>query len=133
MTDMHRGNDASEPPPRGYPVWRRVHLLASWLLCLLAIVHSGVTFTFASPWSADSAWFLGAGLGLLLLASLNIALIGVEPCRWPGVRFLQGFNWLYAAFGGAAAYAVRELPGYLVLACLVAQALASRWTLPGGR
>ena len=116
---------------RAYSFWRRIHLGASWVLCLLAVAHSALTFVLYSPWSADAVWFLGTGLGLLLLAVLNLTHIGVEPCRHFSARLVRLSNPVFALFGVAAVVAVPEPQAYAVLACLVGQALAGYWTLPG--
>lgn len=116
---------------RAYSFWRRIHLGASWLLCLLALAHSALTFVLYSPWSADAVWFLGTGLGLLLLAVLNLTHIGVEPCRHFSARLVRLSNPVFALFGVAAVVAVPEPQAYAVLLGLVSQALAGQWTLPG--
>lgn len=118
-------------PTRAYFFWRRVHLGASGLLALLAVIHSVLTFVIYSGWSAEAVWFLGTGLGLLLLAVLNLTHIGVEPCRHFSARVVRFSNLVFALFGVAAVVAVPEPPGYAVFAGLVAQALAGQWTLPG--
>lgn len=114
-----------------YAHWRRLHLTASVGLGLLAAAHCVyTTFVFAT-WTPDAVWFLGTGLGLLLLAALNVSHIGEEPCRLPTTRPVRGANWVFLVFGGAAALAVPEPQAYVIVACLAAQALASRRTLPG--
>src|SRR5690606_40568772 len=40
-----------------------------------------LTFHFYSRWTPDAVWFLGTGLGLLLLAGINRGHIGLGPCR----------------------------------------------------
>jgi len=67
------------------------------LLCLLALGHSTLTFHLYSPWTADAAWFLGTGLGLLLLAVLNLTHIGIEP--WPGGAFRPGAGGMWTLPG----------------------------------
>jgi len=100
---------------------------------LLAIVHSILTFRLYSPWSADAVWFLGTGLGLLLLAVLNLTHIGIEPCRQPTAKLVRWSNWLFTVFGVSAVIAVPEPQAYVILAGLFAQAIAAMSTLPGPR
>lgn len=118
-------------PDRAYAILRACHLAASALVALIAIVHMAVTWPSYGSWSSDSLWFLGTGLGLLLLAVLNLSHIGIEPCRERGTRLVRISNWAYAVFGLAAVTAVPEPQAYLALAALSVQAIVSHWTLPG--
>jgi hypothetical protein len=122
---------SSESIPGSFRIWRWVHLIASGLLGGLALLHSALTFAFFSPWSAGAVWFLGTGLGLLLLAALNFTHVGSEPCRRRTTRLIRSANWLFAVFGVSAVFAVPEPQAYALLAGLIGQALASHWTLPG--
>jgi hypothetical protein len=133
--NVHLASKMTEPQApgltRAYFFWRRVHLGASGLLALLALAHSVLTFVFYSDWSADAVWFLGTGLGLLLLAVLNLTHIGVEPCRQVSARVVRLSNPIFAILGVGAVIAVQEPQAYVVLVGLVGQALAAQWTLPG--
>jgi hypothetical protein len=110
---------------------RRFHRVASGLLAGIALAHSGLTFVFYPTWSPDSVWFLGTGLGLLLLALLNWTHVGIEPCRLPTARLVRLANWAFVLFGIGAVVAVPEPQAFAVLAALVGQAVVARWTLPG--
>ena len=114
-----------------YVFWRRFHLFASGLLAVIALIHSALTFVLYRGWSPDSVWFLGTGLGLLLLAALNWTHIGVEPCRMPTARLVHVANWLFVLFGIGAVIAVPEVQAFAVQTALIGQAVAARWTLPG--
>ena len=118
-------------PSPAYYFWRRVHLGASWLLALLAVAHSALTAVFYDRWTANAVWFLGTGLGLLLLAVLNLTHIGVEPCRHLSARLVRIANPVFALFGVGAVIAVPEPQAFAVLLGLTAQAIAGQWTLPG--
>lgn len=131
MPVAHPEFDPSALIPPAYPLWRRVHLVSSGLLGLLALVHSILTFRFYSPWTADAVWFLGTGLGLLLLAVINLTHIGIQPCRQPTARIVRASNWIFVLSGIAAVVAVPEPQAFAVLAGLAGQALAAAWTLPG--
>jgi len=109
--------------------WRRVHLGATYSLAVIAVVHSGLTFHFYSRWTPDAVWFLGTGLGLLLLAGINRGHIGLGPCDMPTAPIVRGANVLFAVFGIAAVVAIPELRAYAVLACLIVQAVAAHFTL----
>ena len=111
--------------------WRWMHLIASGLVALLALAHSALTFAFYLPWGPDAVWFLGTGLGLLLLALLNLTHIGIEPCCRPTARLVRWSNWVFLLFGVGAVVAVPEPQAYLVLCGLAGQAIAGLKTLPG--
>ena len=55
----------------------------------------------------------------------------VEPCRQPTTRLVRAANWVFLLFGIGATYAVPEPPAFVLLVGTSAQAVASRWTLPG--
>lgn len=116
---------------RAYPIWRGVHLAASWTLALVAIAHSALTVRLYSTWTPDAVWFLGTGLGLLLLAATNLAHVGIEPCAQPTARLVRLANWAFFLFGIGAVVAVPEPQAVLVLLALLGQAVAAHWTLPG--
>ncbi|MGH9660977.1 MAG: hypothetical protein ACRD96_20690 [Bryobacteraceae bacterium] len=82
-------------------------------------------------WSPGTVWFLGTGLGLMLLAVMNLAHVGLEPCRMPTAPAVRAANWVFALFGGGAVVAVPELQAFVILAALVAQAISSHRTLRG--
>ena len=115
----------------GYPTWRRVHLTASWALALVALAHSALTALLYPSWTPDAVWFLGTGLGLLLLAATNLSHIGIEPCAQPTARLVRPANWGFLLFGLGAVVAVPEPQAILVVLALLGQAVASHWTLPG--
>jgi len=114
-----------------FRAWRRLHLGASGVLGAMALLHSALTPALYNGWGPDAAWFLGTGLGLLLLAIVNWTHLGLEPCRLPTAAVLRWANAGFLGFGGAAAIAVPEPPAYVIVAGLAAQALASWRTLPG--
>ncbi len=117
--------------PRGYPAWRIVHRCSSAVLGILALLHVGLTWPIYRAWTPDAVWFAGTGLGLLMLAGLNLAYIGVEPCRLPTTRALRAANYVMAIFGIGAVLAVPEVQAGIVLAALAGQAVAASHTLPG--
>ncbi len=131
-----KGPDTQDPPadtpiPAPYPGWRRLHLLASWLVVAIAIAHTIVAALTFRTWSPDAVWFLGTGLAILLIGTMNLTHIGLEPCRMPTVRFVRAANILFALFGLASLLAVPEPQTVVLVIALVAQVLAGRITLPG--
>lgn len=50
---------------------------------MVALAHSGLTAMIYDSWRPAAVWFLGTGLGLLLLAVMNWAQVGLGPCEQP--------------------------------------------------
>ncbi len=110
---------------------RILHIAASMGAALIALAHSLLTWYFYATWAPEAVWFLGTGLGLLLLAALNLSHIGLEPCHMPTTRLVRLANWVFLAFAIAASVAVPEPQAYLLTLLVLVQAIVSRWTLPG--
>ena len=119
------------PPFPGYARLRQMHLIASGAVGVIALAHSALTFVFYHEWGPDAVWFLGTGLGLLVVSALNLSHIGVEPCHSPTAKLVRWTNWLFTAFGIAATVAVPEPQAFGMLAVLCVQAVVAHWTLPG--
>lgn len=111
--------------------WRRVHRAASALVALVSLIHIGVTLLLYDSWGPDALWFAGTGVGLLAMAIMNIAHVGLEPCSLPTAPVVRWLNWAFAALGVAGVVAVRELQAVVIAAGLLVQAVASVATLPG--
>ena len=122
---------SDQPPLRTFALWRRIHLTMAGILCLLATVHSVLTVRFYEVWSAGAVWFLGTGLGLLLVGLLNWSHVGLEPCRQPTAGFVRWANWGFAVFAIAAVIAVPAPQAFVIAGTLLVQALAAHKTLPG--
>ena len=112
---------------------RLVHRTATGVVALLSIVHMVLTAQIYSGWSPDALWFLLAGLGLALLALMNWAPVGLEPCSLPTAPAVKWANLVYAAVGGAALIAVPQPHAFVLVVALTAQALASQYTLQPSR
>ena len=115
-----------------FSAWRRVHRAATGTLAAISILHSSLTFSLYDGWTPDSVWFLGTGLGLLYLAVVNWAHVGLGPCDLPTAVVVRWGNWIFAVFGAAAVLAVPEPQAYLILALLAVQAVAGMNTLRTG-
>jgi hypothetical protein len=112
--------------------WRRVHRAATGTLAVISILHCSLTFSIYAGWTPDSVWFFGTGLGLLFLAVVNWAHVGLGPCDLPTAVVVRWGNWVFAVFGVTAVLAVPEPQAYVILALLVIQAVASMNTLRPG-
>ena len=108
-----------------------LHLVASAALALLAVVHIALAIPLHDGWNPAAVWCAGTGLGLCVLAGINLAYVGVEPCQQPTTKALRIANYLMAGFGVAAVVAVPEPQAAVVLAALLGQAVAAPRTLPG--
>jgi hypothetical protein len=126
----HPGREEIILPP-AYPPWRRLHLLASWVVTAIGIAHCVMTAFAFRAWNDRAVWFLGAGLGVLLVGTLNLAHIGLGPCRMPTARFVRAANWGFFVFGAAALFAVPQPQAIALVVALGVQAIAGRVTLPG--
>jgi hypothetical protein len=55
----------------------RIHKISSWLLVALGVVHTSLTPMFYGRLSPGAMWFAGAGLAMIFVGFLNIALARV--------------------------------------------------------
>ena len=104
-----------------------MHRGATAILILVALAHCAVTPMMYSRWSANAVWFLGTGLGLLLLGAINWAHVGVEPCRMPTAPVVRWANVVFLLFSFAVVAAVNQPQAFVVVAGLTGQVVAS-WT-----
>ena len=111
--------------------WRRVHRASSGTVAIVALIHCAMTFMIYGEWSPDAVWFLGTGIGLLAIVVMNIAHVGLEPCRLPTAPAVRWLNWLFVGLGLAALYAVPEPQAFVIVGALLGQAIASLATLSG--
>ena len=128
--DVHSTLEQEALTP-GYPTWRRLHLVASWTVTVIGLAHCVVTAFAYDSWTERAVWFLGAGLGVLVVGTMNLVHIGLDPCRMPTTRFVRAVNWVYLVFGVAALIAVPQPQAIALVAALGLQAIVSRVTLPG--
>ena len=114
-----------------YPIWRRVHKSSSAVVGFIGLVHCAVTFVFYKEWLPNAVWFFGTGVGILTIAVVNLAHVGLEPCRQPTAPVIRWLNCVYVGLGLAALVAVPEPQAVLIVAGLIGQTVASFVTLPG--
>ncbi len=101
----------------------RVHLVCSWAITVIALVHIGVTATF-HQWNAGAVWFSATGLGFLLLAVLNLAARSDRAAL--RVRsVVRVANVVALAFSLAAVVAIPDPQAFVLVAALVGQAVAA--------
>ena len=114
-----------------FPAWRRIHRISSGIVGVIALIHCAVTFVFYKEWSPDAVWFFGTGVGLVSIAVMNIAHVGLEPCRQATAVAIRWLDFIFVGLGLAALVAVPEPQAALIVLGLVGQAIASLVTLPG--
>jgi hypothetical protein len=51
---------------------RRFYTIESWALAVLGAVHMAATFRLFNAFTAQALWFLGGGLLMVVVASLNL-------------------------------------------------------------
>lgn len=112
-----------------FMTWRLVHRTATGVVGVLSIAHILITLRLYDSWSPEALWFLLSGLGLSLLATMNWAHVGLEPCNLPTAPAVKWANFVYVAVGLAALVAVPQPHAALLVGALTAQAIAGLSTL----
>jgi hypothetical protein len=110
-----------------------LHRWSGHLLALLGLAHTSLAVpTLLRRPDAETVWFAGTGLALLLLVFLNVAFR-----RWPHDaivrRLCHGSNVAFSLFGGAAVLAVPEPQAYAVFLFILAQTLSAFGSMPKER
>ena len=62
---------------------------------------------------------------------MNLAHVGLEPCRQQTAAVLRWLNWAFVVLGASALYAIPQPQALVIVVGLVGQAIASTATLPG--
>ena len=114
-----------------FSVWRQIHRVSSGTVGAIALVHCAATFMFYDRWSPNAVWFLGTGIGMLTIAIINFAHVGLGPCRQPTAPVVRWLDLVFVGLGLAALVAVPEPQALLIVLGLIGQAIASFVTLPG--
>lgn len=83
---------------------RRLYTVESWALVVLGAVHMAATFRLFNAFTPQALWFLGAGLLMVVVASLNL-LNRAYGHLAPGLRIVCIVaNISISAFAVAAGY-----------------------------
>ncbi|HXV85451.1 MAG TPA: hypothetical protein VD793_02075 [Gemmatimonadales bacterium] len=131
MSEPRDGLQSARLTDPAFARWRRVHRSASFVLAGLGALHSALTPVLYRAWSPGAVWFLGTGLGLLLLSVMNLAHVGLVPCTLPTAPAVRAANWVFLLFGIGALIAVPQPQAVVIVVALVAQAVGGHHTLPG--
>jgi hypothetical protein len=98
---------------------KTLHQISSYLIIALGVVHTSLTPVFMSRLSPNAMWFAGAGLAMVVLGFLNIALRR-NAGRDPVLRILcHTANLVFTIFGALTGYVVSEPQAYFGLLLLV--------------
>ena len=111
--------------------WRLLHRGSSGIVAFVALIHCAVTFVMYREWTPDAVWFFGTGIGLLSIAVMNLAHVGLSPCHQPTAPAVRWLNVVFVLLGFAALVAVPLPQAVVIVAGLIGQAVASFFTLPG--
>ena len=112
-----------------FSTWRLLHRIGAGILGAFGVLHSSLTFIFYDEWTPDAVWFLGTGFALALLAAINWAHVGLEPCNLPTAKVVRWANVVFMLFGVAAVIAVPEPQAFVILAAIGLQTVAGLITL----
>ena len=91
--------------------------IASYLLILLGVIHSGFTPFFYKTLSADSLWFFGTGLTYLFMGLYNLASIKVKIKSISRIAVI--LNFIGTIFTMAITYILKEPQSYFALILVI--------------
>lgn len=66
----------------------RLHVASAWVVTAVGSIHCMATPILYDAWEPATVWFLGAGMGLLLLGAVNLAGAGMPALRLANALFL---------------------------------------------
>ena len=104
----------------------KLYKIASYLLILLGIIHSGFTPIFYKTFNADALWFFGTGLTYIFMGLYNLASIKVKINSISRIAVI--LNFVGTIFTMAITYIIREPQAYLALILVIFIFLSSLLT-----
>ena len=111
---------------------RKLHRVCTYLLIALGIVHTSLTPVFNKEFSVDAMYFASAGLAMVILGLLNIAMSRNPYDRLTEI-LCRVANVLFTVFGLLTALAIQEPQAYVGMLLLLTMAITSFWLKkPGG-
>jgi hypothetical protein len=100
--------------------------IASYLLILLGVIHSGFTPIFYKTFNADALWFFGTGLTYIFMGLYNLASIKVKIKSISRMAVI--LNFIGTIFTMAITYILREPQAYIALLIVIFIFLSSLLT-----
>ena len=104
----------------------KLYKIASYLLILLGVIHSGFTPIFYKTFNADALWFFGTGLTYIFMGLYNLASIKVKINSISRIAVI--LNFVGTIFTMAITYIIREPQAYLALILVIFIFLSSLLT-----
>jgi len=101
-----------------------LHKVSVYLLVALGAVHTSLTPIFNKELSVEAMYFASAGLAMMVIGFLNVAMRQNPDDRVTG-RLCYIANILFAVFGLLTALALREPQAYFGLVLIVIMTLTS--------
>jgi sulfite exporter TauE/SafE len=105
---------------------RRLHRICTYLLIALGVVHTSLTPVFNKEFSVDAMYFASAGLAMVVIGFLNIAMSRNAGDRLT-VILCRIANVLFTVFGLLTALAIREPQAYFGIVLLLTITMTSFW------
>jgi hypothetical protein len=94
-----------------------IHRVCAWVMVLLGVAHMGFTALAFKSWSLGAAWFLGTGLGFVVLGFLNLVAGAHAPKRAVWLCLIA--NLLGAAYTIALAAILAEPQAFVAVVVLL--------------
>jgi uncharacterized membrane protein len=105
---------------------RRLHQICTYLLVGLGVIHTSLTPVFNRELSVDAMYFASAGLAMVVIGFLNIAM-----SRSRGDRLIATLcyiaNVLFTIFGVLTALMLKEPQAYFGVVLLLTITATSFW------
>jgi len=97
---------------------KRIHQIGTCLLIGLGVVHTSLTPAFNREFSVDAMYFASAGLAMVVIGFLNIAMSRNLDDR---LTVILGYiaNVLFTVFGALTAWVLREPQAYFGIVLLL--------------
>jgi hypothetical protein len=97
---------------------KRLHQICTYLLIALGTVHTSLTPVFNKEFSVEAMYFASAGLAMVVIGFLNIAMSRNADDRLT-VILCDIANVLFTVFGLLTALAIREPQAYFGMVLLL--------------
>lgn len=104
---------------------RRLHQISTYLLIALGVVHTSLTPFFNEGFSVEAMYFASAGLAMIVVGFLNIAMSRNKSSDRVLVILCYIANVLYVVFGLLTAQALGEPQAYFGLVLILTMTVTS--------
>jgi hypothetical protein len=104
---------------------KRLHQISVYLLITLGIVHTSLTPVFNKGFSVDAMYFASAGLAMMVIGFLNIAMSRNAGKDNVTAILCYIANVLFTVFGLLTAIVIREPQAYFGLVLILTMTVTS--------